>query len=131
MCVRRSLHDEQPKKIKVYIDDLIELNTEFGNNVKSDISAESTYEYILDIVQCRQKRLFPDNTPILFKVSWPLHDKYCIKLRVASTDSIKCAAQNLAKASAKYFVHNPLHWKTACAFGNHHRTYGDKFVSRA
>lgn len=123
----------QPKLGQAYIDDIKTADPELGGEVADAISREASFEYLYNIARNTQRSLFPQGSskPIFVNLTHPAADECLIRLQAFSAEQVVAAAQELKKSAKKYYIQNRLHWNTAKAFWDHHRSYGDKFVSRA
>lgn len=119
----------QPKKIKAFLDDLDEVDSDLANKFRKDFGIKAAFQYFFDITVKLQKQIFPNETPIFYHATAE-EENGNIKLRVVTRNDLTAAVSELKEFSQKYYVPQWLHWNTAYAFYN--ATLGGyRFASRA
>ncbi|AZS14677.1 hypothetical protein [Paenibacillus lutimineralis] len=133
-AVKAKCITNQPRKIKQYLTDLIDLEqdelTELAHQFEEMLGEQSSLVFLFQMATALQKQHFPSEKPIFFKATSIAEDGLHIKLNPVESDSVSQMARAIHETSQSYVVENWLHWNTAYAVRDSVR-YGTKFVSRA
>lgn len=118
-----------PKKIKAYLDDLKEIDPELTEWFAQDMSIDAIYRYLFDITKEMQERMFPNHTPIFYRVN-STSEEGTIKIKLVNANDVKDIVNSLSAYGDKYYISQWLHWNTAYAFYNA-TLEGRRFLSKA